>query len=92
MPTPTPIPQVQTLIEAGLQQNYALLVGAVWSVLLLFLFSSLAGDRVKNQQAFLIILLASFPVLLVSVGWWALSIYFFYLLYLVVVALRSVGG
>ena len=90
-PTPVPTPSfvVQTVIEQGLQTNYLLVIGSIWAGLLRFVFVSLSGDRQRTQLAFLIIVIASLPVLLINAGWWAITVYFFVLLYRIITSFRS---
>ena len=90
-PTPVPTPSfvVQTVIEQGLATNYLYVIGAVWAVLLLFVVASLSSDRQRTQGAFLIIVAVTFPMILINAGWWAITVYFFVLLYWLVSAIRS---
>lgn len=92
IPTPTPTPQaVVTVIEAGLQENYLPMIGAVWAVLVLFCVLQLVNnERQRNTMAFFVICFVSSPLLLVNIGLWALSIYIFVCLYMVLVAMQSI--
>lgn len=86
------IQPVITTMEQYLTDNAALVVGSAWVVLLLFCFAMLpGGERSRNQSAFLVILLGALPVLFVNSAWWALTVYFFYLLYSVINAFRALG-
>ena len=89
--TPTPVPVLVSVADlAFVQTNYLPVLGAVWAVLLLFVLTIFAGsDKIRDLTEFFILCVVAAPVVLISAGWWALTIYVFWLLLRIVSALYS---
>jgi hypothetical protein len=92
IPTPTPTPEQALSFVWYVQQNYEIATASVAAVLVLFVFSSFVSNEVKTQNAFLIIVLISAPMIFVNMGWWALLIYLFFMLYQFAAFWRKVTG
>lgn len=91
-PTPLPTPSyvVQTVIEQGLSVNYMFVIGAIWAVCFLYVVAFITDDRQRTMLFALILVICSFPVLLINAGWWAMTNYIFFLMYRLIVGLKSI--
>ena len=88
-PTPTPVPGVNWYYDV--QMSAPLTAGAVWAVLLLFAFVMLVRPRQRTLQLFTLAVVVSFPLALINAGWWAFSLYFFTLLYMIISTLLRIA-
>lgn len=72
-----------------LQANASYIAAACVGVLVLYVFASMVFDTVKSQNHFLIVLLVSMPLVVVNAGWWALFVYIFFMLVMVLAGIRA---
>lgn len=71
----TPLPGVDAYHD--LQMAAPLIGGAVWAVLILFIIVLVSKPRQRFIQLFTLMVLISFPLAIVNVGWWAITLYIF---------------
>lgn len=73
---------VITRFDAAMTDNYLLVAASVWAVCLFFVLTSIPSQETRNQNAFLIILVACVPLFIINAAWWAASVMIFYAMYL----------
>lgn len=88
-PTPTPIPGVNWYWDV--QTSAPLTAGAVWAVLVLLLIVTIFQRKQRILQGVQVITLVSLPLALVNAGWWALTVYLFVSLFILVGGILRIG-
>ena len=88
-PTPTPIPGVNWYWDV--QTGAPLTAGAVWAVLVLLLIVTIFQRKQRILQGVQVITLVSLPLALVNAGWWALTVYLFVSLFILVGGILRIG-
>lgn len=87
------VTNVTTVLDAAIAANGASLIAASFGVAFLIVMYLLTSpERARDIQFLTLLLLAFVPAMLVNVGWWAVGIYFWALLYRVNVVIFSLMG
>lgn len=88
--TPTPMPGVSWYHDV--QMNATFTAAAVWAVLILFVFVLLVRPQMRTIQIFEILVIVTFPLMILNVGYWVMTMYFFTAVYMIFNALGRISA
>jgi hypothetical protein len=90
-PTPTPTPTPGANLYWDIQTAAPLTAGAVWAVMLLLLFIVLFQRKQRILLGETMFIIASMPLSIINAGWWALTVYLFSTIFVLVAGILQWG-
>jgi hypothetical protein len=87
--TPTPFPGVNLYWD--IQTAAPLTAGAVWGVMILLLFITIFQRKQRILLGVYMFVLASLPLSIINAGWWALTVYLFTTVFVLVAGVLQIG-